>query len=192
MSNTKTQFIPCDVISLIMQAVGGAMASIASHNGEDTKTGDNIMIAGLAFQVLVLLIFISVSIDFGLNVLRRYRRLGADALDQSADMRALRSSWGFRGLLGALALATICIFWRSVFRVAELSRGWEGPLMARQDLFIGFEGVMIIVACFSLNVFHPSIFFREAMEGMGGLRSKKTKKAATAEKGNETTGSENA
>jgi len=170
-------FIPCDVTSLVLQAVGGAMASISSHNNKSTKTGDNIMIAGLAFQVATLLVFIIVSVDFGLNVLRRHRRLGASALDQSDAARTLRNSFRFKGLIGALAIATICIFWRSVFRVAELSDGWSGPLMKRQDLFIGFEGVMIIVACLALNVFHPSLCFKEMMDSEGVFWKRKNKKA---------------
>ncbi|KAM7192350.1 sphingoid long-chain base transporter RSB1 [Rhypophila sp. PSN 637] len=167
-------FIPCDVISLILQAVGGAMASVASHNGDPIETGDNIMIAGLVFQVVILLFFMAVSIDFAVRVYTRNKRLGSSmALDQSDLARKTRNSWLFKGLLGALALATICIFWRSVFRVAELSGGWQGELMGRQDLFIGFEGVMIVVACFALNVFHPSVCFREMMEGNGGFGKKK-------------------
>ncbi|KAM7189780.1 RTA1 domain containing protein [Naviculisporaceae sp. PSN 640] len=165
-------FIPCDVISLVLQAVGGAMASIASHNGESVETGDNIMIAGLAFQVATLLVFMACSLDFAIRVYNRSRKLGSSAFDQSDLARKTRNSWLFKGLLGALALSTICIFWRSVFRVAELSGGWEGELMGRQDLFIGFEGVMIVVACFALNVFHPSVCFKEMMEGAGGFGKK--------------------
>jgi len=149
------------------------MASIASHNGTDIETGDNIMIAGLAFQVFTLLIFIGCSLDFAYRVYTRNRTLGADAFDQSDVARRTRNSVLFKGLLASLAISTILIFWRSVFRVAELSGGWEGELMGRQDLFIGFEGVMIIVACFVLNVFHPSVCFKEMMEGAGGFRSKK-------------------
>lgn len=148
------------------------MASIASHNGESVKTGDNIMIAGLAFQVFTLLVFMACSLDFAIRVYTRSRKLGSSAFDQSDLARKTRNSWMFKGLLGALALSTICIFWRSVFRVAELSGGWTGELMGRQDLFIGFEGVMIIVACFVLNVFHPSVCFREMMEGAGGFGEK--------------------
>ncbi|KAK3943130.1 RTA1-domain-containing protein [Diplogelasinospora grovesii] len=166
-------FIPCDVISLVLQATGGGMASVASHNGDSVDTGDNIMIAGLSFQVLTLMVFMVCALDFGLNVLRRHRRYGADAFDQSATARRVRNSKAFKGLLAALALSTICIFWRSVYRVAELSKGWDGPLMKREDLFIGFEGVMVIVACLVLNVFHPSLCFREMMEGAGGIRSRK-------------------
>ncbi|KAK3693758.1 RTA1 like protein-domain-containing protein [Podospora appendiculata] len=167
-------FIPCDVISLVLQAVGGAMASIASQNNKSVDLGDNIMIAGLSFQVATLLVFMVCAADFGFNVRRRIRKYGADgALDQHEAVRRVRNSWRFKGLLVAMAVSTICIFWRSVYRVAELSRGWEGPLMRRQDLFVGFEGVMIIIACLVLNAFHPSVCFREIMEGAGGIGSKR-------------------
>lgn len=152
------------------------MASVASHNNDPVATGDNIMIAGLAFQVLTLLVFMVVVADFAIHTRQRYRKLGASAFDQNAAARRLRGSWLFRGFLAALALATICIFWRSVYRVAELSKGWNGPLMFRQDLFIGFEGVMVIVAVLALNVFHPSVCFREMMDGQGGIGSKRGKK----------------
>jgi hypothetical protein len=183
MDNLVGQFIPCDVISLVLQATGGGMASVASHNGDDVTTGDNIMIAGLSFQVVTLLVFMLCSADFAINTMRRQRQLGSSALDQGAEARKLRNSFMFKGFLAALALATICIFWRSVYRVAELSKGWEGPLMYRQDLFIGFEGVMIAVASLVLNVFHPSICFREMMDGQGGIGSKKKSQAAPEKSG---------
>ncbi|KAK0749455.1 RTA1 like protein-domain-containing protein [Schizothecium vesticola] len=185
-------FIPCDVISLVLQASGGALASISSQNDEPTTTGDRIMIAGLSFQVLTLLLFILATGDFALRVHRRSRALGADvALDQSAAAVATRRSLRFRGLLAALALATVCIFWRSVFRVAELSQGWDGPLMGNQGMFIGFEGVLIIVACLALNVFHPSFCYREMMEGEGGIGAKR-KARKVAEKEAETKGDSSA
>ncbi|KAI2781338.1 RTA1-domain-containing protein [Daldinia loculata] len=157
-------FIPCDIVSLILQAAGGGLASSAFHTGETTDTGDNIMIAGLAFQVFTLLVFMLLSIDFLINTLRRRRTLGSAALDQDPALIAMRNSWMFKAFPPALALSTICIFWRSVFRVAELSSGWTGSLMGRQDLFIGFEGVMITVAVLVLNVFHPSLCFGEIMD----------------------------
>ncbi|KAI1403184.1 RTA1-domain-containing protein [Hypoxylon fuscum] len=158
-------FIPCDIVSLVLQAVGGALASVAFHQGESTDSGDHIMIAGLAFQVFTLLVFMLLCGDFLLHMQRRRRTLGsAAALDQDPALVAVRRSPMFQGFLGALALSTVCIFWRSVFRVAELSHGWTGALMARQDLFVGFEGVMITVAVWALNIFHPSLCFGEMMD----------------------------
>lgn len=167
------------MISLVLQATGGGMASVASHNNQPVATGDNIMIAGLSFQVLTLLVFIICCLDFAIRAYGRYRRLGAAAaFDQDLAAQKLRGSWLFRGFLLALTVATIGIFWRSVYRVAELSKGWSGPLMFRQDLFIGFEGVMIAVACLVLNVFHPSLCFKELMDGKGGIGSKKRARKA--------------
>ena len=50
-------FIPCDVLSLVLQALGGGIASTASHEDRSTALGDHIMVAGLAFQTLTLAIF---------------------------------------------------------------------------------------------------------------------------------------
>lgn len=162
------------------------MASVASHNNGNVEPGNNIMIAGLSFQVFTLLAFIILSGDFAWRTYSRYRRLGAAALDQAEATRRTRSSWLFKGFLAALALSTICIFWRSVFRVAELSKGWDGPVMKRQDLFIGFEGVMVVIACYSLNIFHPAFCFREMLDndegGLGGCcgRTRKSRAAQAA------------
>lgn len=62
-------FICCDIISLILQAAGGAMA--ASGGDMDSKqTGVNIMIAGLVFQVVSLALFMALCADFWLRVRR--------------------------------------------------------------------------------------------------------------------------
>jgi hypothetical protein len=159
---------------LLLQGAGGGIASVAWKDNTSITAGDNIMVAGLSFQVFTLLIFMICSIDFAINTMRRHKKLGQEAFSQHASVVAIRGSWIFKGFVVALSLATICIFWRSVYRIAELSDGWNGPLMYRQGLFIGFEGVLIAVACVSLNVFHPSVCFKEMMEGEGGLAGMKT------------------
>ncbi|KAH7112748.1 RTA1 like protein-domain-containing protein [Dactylonectria estremocensis] len=175
-------FIPCDVISLILQALGGGMASVASHNKESPDAGSNIMIAGLAFQVITIVGFILASTDFALRTVRRHRALGDSALDQRPELVRVRNSRRFKACLAALGLATFCILWRSAFRVAELSEGWEGPIMGDQGMFIGFEGVLIVVAVWVLNIFHPAFCMKELFEledgglkGLWFLRSRKGK-----------------
>ncbi|KAH7271535.1 hypothetical protein FSOLCH5_004412 [Fusarium solani] len=175
-------FIPCDVISLVLQALGGGMASVSSHNHEDPKVGSNIMIAGLAFQVITIFGFILCSLDFALRTIRRQRALGEAALDQRPEVRKVRNSRRFKAFLGALSVAALCILWRSAFRVAELSEGWEGPVMGDQYMFVGFEGVLIVVAVVVLNVFHPAFCMKELLElddgglkGLWCLRSRKSK-----------------
>ncbi|CZS91452.1 related to YER185w, Rta1p [Rhynchosporium graminicola] len=166
-------FIPCDLVSLLLQAAGGGIASSASHQHKSTKIGDHIMVAGLAFQVATLFIFMVLCADFAIRTSRRYKSLGEAAFDQNPHFVTLRHSLKFKGFLAALTLATICIFWRSVYRVAELAQGWTGDLIKRQWLFVGFEGVMVIVACLALNAFNPAFAFSEGVTGLGGLGSKK-------------------
>jgi len=166
-------FIPCDLMSLLLQAAGGGIASAASHSNKSPTLGDNIMVAGLAFQVFTLLIFMILCIDFALRTKKRYAALGSSALDQNPLFVKMRHSLQFKGFLVTLILATICIFWRSVYRVVELGEGWTGHLIREQWLFVGFEGVMVIVACLALNAFNPAVMFREAMTGLGGLGTKK-------------------
>ena len=161
-------FIPCDFISLLLQAIGGAMASVASNNHESSDTGSHIMVAGLAFQVLTLAIFILICIDFAIRTRQQSRSGGASAPgnDTTNNSHArLRSSARFKGFLSALALATVCIFIRSIYRVIELAQGWQGELIKNQRYFIVLEGVMVIIAVLALNVFHPGWCFREGYHG---------------------------
>lgn len=178
-------FIPCDLLSLLLQAAGGGIASAKSHAHEDPKLGNDIMIAGLATQVATLFVFMLLCADFAISTRRRFKSLGAAAFDQNPHFVKLRSDWKFKGFLAALALATICIFWRSVYRVAELAEGWTGDLIKKQNLFIAFEGIMVIVAVLALNIFHPALCFKEGVQGEGGLgagrRKKKERKIAEKE-----------
>ncbi|KAK7984049.1 parasitic phase-specific protein psp-1 protein [Apiospora arundinis] len=168
-------FIPCDAVSLVLQAVGGALASIALHTGDALAPGNNIMMAGLCFQVVTIVIFMALAADFTLRTYRRVQAVGGNAaLDQSCAVVKIRNSFKFRACLIAIAVSTLAILWRSTFRVAELSGGWEGELMAEQGLYYGMEGTMISVACLALNAFHPAICFGEMMDdpakgGKGGV-----------------------
>lgn len=94
--------------------------------------------------------------------------MGNAALDPTHA--TLRASTMFRSFVAALAFAALCIFIRSVYRVAELSEGWQGALIKNQYTFIGLEGAMVLVAVLALNAFHPGFCFRE-----GYIRKQETK-----------------
>ncbi|CAG8948764.1 hypothetical protein HYFRA_00001886 [Hymenoscyphus fraxineus] len=170
-------FIPCDILSIILQGAGGGLASASSRARRDPKAGNSILIAGLAFQVFTLFIFILLCLDFTLRTYRRYASLGVSAFEQSP----VRQSKRFKGFIAALVVATICIFWRSVYRVAELADGWEGSLIKRQWLFVGFEGVMVVVAVGVLNVFHPAWAFEGGVVE-GGIGRKDGKEVGRGER----------
>ncbi|UKZ66032.1 uncharacterized protein TrAtP1_007214 [Trichoderma atroviride] len=51
------------------------------------------------------------------------------------------------------------IFIRSVYRVAELQQGFNGPLANNQVSFMILEGPMIFLAVLAMTVLHPGIAF---------------------------------
>lgn len=59
----------------------------------------------------------------------------------------------------ALMVATLCIFIRSAYRVAELQGGFASLIAHNQVLFMILEGPMIIAATVALSLFHPSLVF---------------------------------
>ncbi|KUJ12186.1 putative sphingoid long-chain base transporter RSB1 [Mollisia scopiformis] len=149
-------FIPCDIAAIILQAAGGATSAIALQSNSSLAVGDDVIIAGLALQVYTLFHFILLSMYFAFRVRCRKVRI--------------KTSRRFRGFIWALGIATIAVFWRSVYRVAELNQGWNGPLTHNQWLFVGFEGVLMVIAVAALGVFHPVSCLDGAWGGVKGAQ----------------------
>ncbi|KMU77225.1 RTM1 protein [Coccidioides immitis RMSCC 3703] len=147
-------FIPCDVISLILQGAGGGIASVASQENEDPTTGTNVMVAGLVFQVFSLLMFILLTLEFLWRVRnKRPKSISDESIKEKSSSRHQKFL-----LFGIpFALAILCIFIRCAFRVAELSNGWTGELIKHEDTFIALEGAMIAVSGVALNISHPKL-----------------------------------
>ena len=59
----------------------------------------------------------------------------------------------------ALAVSTVAIFIRSVYRVVELSGGFGGALANDQATFMVLEGPMVIIAVLAMTFFHPGFSF---------------------------------
>ncbi|GJN71356.1 RTA-like protein [Purpureocillium lilacinum] len=136
-------FIPADLVCLVLQAAGGALSTTSSGS---SNTGVDIAMAGLALQVAVLFIFSLLFADY----MFRYTR------DAATPPLSTRMRLFFSGLSLAIAL----ILGRSIYRCYELSKGYrDSDLITDQGLFIGLEGVLIVVAVFALCVGHPGLFF---------------------------------
>ncbi|WWC87460.1 uncharacterized protein L201_002349 [Kwoniella dendrophila CBS 6074] len=57
-------FITADVISLILQAIGGGKASSSAAEGAPTQSATNIMVAGIIFQLISMAVFLILGVDF--------------------------------------------------------------------------------------------------------------------------------
>ena len=96
-------FITCDAFSIIAQAAGGGLA--ASGDGTDNLVdiGNNIIIAGIAFQVATMSTCFLLAVDFGVRLLRAGGAKG-------------NLSTSFLCYLGATWFAFLTILIRCVYR----------------------------------------------------------------------------
>ncbi|ESZ94222.1 hypothetical protein SBOR_5397 [Sclerotinia borealis F-4128] len=160
-------FCTCDLISLILQAAGGAIASLAD-TVDQSNLGKNIMLAGLGFQVFSLVLFSILCADFAWRVRCAKGTWNPRYID-------LVSSTLFKAFLGALCMATVTIFVRSLYRCIELSGGFSGSLFVSHEAeFMVLEGVMIVLATGGLTILHPGLAMQGAWtEANFRFRSKK-------------------
>ncbi|KAH6874431.1 RTA1 like protein-domain-containing protein [Thelonectria olida] len=156
-------FVAADVISLLLQATGGALAVLAGENKDQLELGNNVMMGGIAFQVFTLTTFAMLAVLF---LVRRVRARPSNPLPTSA-----LETWHsikFRWFLSGLVTAFTTIYIRCVYRIAEMRGGWGNPLMRDQIAFIILEGCMILVATLAQTILHPGYFFTT----MAGLQMK--------------------
>ncbi|KAL8816966.1 MAG: hypothetical protein Q9223_004115 [Gallowayella weberi] len=163
-------FICCDIFSLVLQAIGGALADTADTHSME-QTGINIMIAGLVFQVVSLTVFAILCADFFWSV-KKHGGVSRSVLQARLPYSISR----FNFFIGALAIATLAIYIRSIFRVAELSGGFDGHLANDEVTFMILEGTMIAIASIALTLPHPGMVF-------GRNWNMKLARAAVAEEG---------
>ena len=130
-------FVSFDILSIVIQAVGGASASKAG--GEDppgnTKPGTHIMMAGIIIQL------VSMSV-FGLLWLIFLWRARAAPIS--------------RVLVVATTFSAFCIIVRNFYRAIELSQGWNGYLITHEVYFAVLDGALMALSVGVFNMVFPA------------------------------------
>jgi phosphatidylglycerophosphate synthase len=106
---------------------------MSSSSSGKSFAGVDIAIAGLSFQVFTLTIFICLATDYAIRYLRGRK--------EQRGGKQVKVTMRFKVFVGFLTFAILCILVRCVYRIDELSDGYSGPLVHKQGLFIGLEGV---------------------------------------------------
>lgn len=168
-------FIAFDFISLLLQAIGGALASTAdTHASRDI--GVHIMVAGLSTQVAATTSFAVLCLHLAWRIRKNPEKLATDT-----DLVQFRHTRVFRLFLGAIAVAVLTILIRCAFRVAELSEGFNSDLANDETLFMIFDSAMMVICVGALTAMHPGwslggrwrlggVHMRKGKHGRGGLQ----------------------
>jgi hypothetical protein len=130
-------FVTSDVVATITQIAGAALIGVRESNREDPTTANNILLAGLAYQVFSIGVFIVLT---GIFIGRARKAIGLNGLS------------GFTAAFGA---ATLLIYLRTVFRLAETAEGLGGKLSTREVYFGTLEFAPVVLAVLLLSAWHP-------------------------------------
>ena len=129
-------FITCDVVATIVQIAGAALVGSRYSNMQDPTTANNILLGGLAFQVVSFAVFLGV--------------LGWTLV------KARKSSVTIsRSFLIALIVATLAVYLRTCFRLAETAEGLMQNLSTHEAFFGCLEFLPIVVAVYTFTYWHP-------------------------------------
>lgn len=129
-------FIVCDVVATIVQVAGAAMIGVAYSNGKDPTTPNHILLAGLVLQVIAFFIFILVFVAF----IWRSRN---------------QTTKEFKTFAAATFVATLAVYLRTLFRLAETAQGLEETLSTHEVYFGCLEFLPIVVAVYIFIYWHP-------------------------------------
>ena len=130
-------FISFDLLSIIIQAVGGGLAS--SAGGKDppgnTTPGTHTMLAGIIIQLVSMSSFAVLFLIF----LWRARAVNIS-----------------KTLIMATSFSAFCIMVRNYYRAVELAQGWDGYLITHEVYFAVLDGALMVMAVVVFNIFFPA------------------------------------
>jgi len=113
--------------------------------------GSHIMLAGIVFQLVVIVIYSFCAIEFYLRYSKNSPFTSRSAL---TPVRGLCTE-KLRHMAHALVFMTTCLFIRGVYRTVELAGGWNGRVISTQIYFNVLDGAMITLVVYTLNFAHP-------------------------------------
>ncbi|KAI0724600.1 RTA1-domain-containing protein [Cerioporus squamosus] len=155
-------FLTCDIISLIVQGVGGGLAGSADDDRDQLDLGGDIMLGGIIFQLTSITVFVILMAEYFL----RYssdRPTGKGKKPQGSELAKQRPPLDTRMqlMIFSLVLMTIFLILRSIYRTVELIDGFDGPIIQTQVYFNVFDGGMIVLAMSTLNLLHPGYLLQK-------------------------------
>jgi len=141
-------FITSDAIATVCQITGAALIGVKQTNREDPTSANNILLGGLAYQVFAIGIFIILSAVFIVRARSKVRQ------------------YRLTIFVFAFSVATLLIYLRTVFRLAETAEGLGGGLSTREVYFGCLEFAPVVLAVLLLTVWHPGRCVGSSISGV--------------------------
>ena len=132
----------------------------------DVDLGENIIIAGLAIQVLFFGLFVIVSAIFHFRI------------RAMPSLRSKQISVPWQSYLFILYIASALILVRSVFRIAEYVMGSDGVLLQHEYFLYIFDATLMSLVMILFNLRHPGSIVNKENLKMAHLRDPESGESA--------------
>ncbi|KAI1073748.1 putative RTA1 domain protein [Whalleya microplaca] len=134
-------FVSFDVVCFLVQSSGSSLASAYGWVGPTADIAINILLAGLALQVLAFSTY--------LCILTRFYYL-------SRSMVVANAPLGWSKVLKAVCISSSLILIRCIYRMIEFAEGTDGYTMTHEWVFWVFEGITMLIAISAFCIWYPS------------------------------------
>lgn len=142
-------FVTLDIVSFVIQLVGGGMAGPGA-DADSQRKGLNLYMGGIGMQEGFIVLFLGLVIKFHRDQLyaERVGRLAADKIG------------GWKWLIYALYACLAAITIRIIYRLAEFSGGLgtSNPLPSNEPVLYVLESTPMWLAILVWNIVHPGRF----------------------------------
>lgn len=137
-------FIGCDIGSIALQSIGGGMAAAGGNNNiKLINSGNNMIVAGIAFQVATMAVCGLLMLVY----IWRYRNGAGQRIVEEKSSYQLHKEqghvamWKVKGFGWMVVLAYLTVLVRCIYRLPEMAGGWGNPLMRNEPEFLLLDGM---------------------------------------------------
>lgn len=138
-------YVIIDIGSFVCQIMGSA----AQMSGEEgAKTGYQIVVGGLAVQLVAFVGFIAMCVTLHVR------------LNRNPTVESKRPNVEWRKHMKILYAVSVLVLVRSAFRLIEIADGADGALIKIEALIYIFDASLLFTVAVCLAVIHPGMLLR--------------------------------
>lgn len=138
-------FVTGDIVCFLVQGVGGAILASADNDKSKANLGRNVILVGLALQIILFGLFVVVACIFHSRIRKR------------PTVRSTQPQIQWRKMLLVLYGVSLLIMGRNLFRVIEYGLGPNGYLLTHEWSLYVFDATLMTLVMAALFWWHPTM-----------------------------------
>ncbi|KAI1284102.1 RTA1 like protein-domain-containing protein [Xylaria sp. FL0933] len=134
--------------SLALELAGSIVATVQDAPGA-VETGLRVIVAGLAVQLVALLVFVLHGILFAITLRTRQHEL-------DPKFAFVYTSTPYKSFIAALTFTTFLIALRTGYRTVQIAEGFQSSIAQSEILFLVLDGAVMLMASILLLIYFPA------------------------------------